>query len=167
MSCWLRASSPITARLLGRIERQDRALVLEQHHLVARGVAGRGDAIGPQHLLLGLRGIERRVRVLEQACAELDPQILRTASSIRFLEMRCCASSCAPKSRIRVLVISESTPEFSASAAASGPSAATPCPHSPASGVFGGHARISDTAVQSLSTKPSKPHSPLRIWFIR
>ena len=65
-----------------------------------------------------------------------------------------------------VLVISESTPELSASAAASGPSAATPCPHGPVSGFIGGQARISATAVQSLSTNPSKPHSPLRISFI-
>src|SRR3954467_7134675 len=64
---------------------------------------------------------------------------------------------------MNVLVISESVPEFSASAAASGPSAATPCPHGPVSGVFGGHARISATAVQSLSMKPSKRHSPLRM----
>ena len=66
-----------------------------------------------------------------------------------------------------MLVISESTPEFSASAAASAPSSATPWPHSPVSGFIGGHARISATAVQSLSTKPSKPHSPLRMRFIR
>ena len=65
------------------------------------------------------------------------------------------------------LVISESTPAFSASAAASGPSAATPWPHSPVSGLTGGQARISATAVQSLSTKPSKPHWPLSTSFIR
>src|SRR4029453_13662389 len=39
---------------------------------------------------------------------------------------------------MKVLTISESVPELSASAAASGPSAATPCPHGPSSGVRGG-----------------------------
>ena len=94
-------------------------------------------------------------------------RILRTASSIRFMLIRRSASSCSPKSRMSVLVISESTPAFSASAAAAGPSSATPWPHSPESGFFGGQARSSATAVQSPSTKPSKSHSPLRISFIR
>jgi hypothetical protein len=40
-----------------------------------------------------------------------------------------------------------SVPELSASAAASGPSAATPCPHGPSSGVLGGQARSSATAL--------------------
>ena len=68
-----------------------------------------------------------------------------------------------------MLVISESTPEFSASAAAAGPSSATPWPQSGCvvSGFFGGQARSSATAVQSLSTNPSKSHSPLRMSFIR
>ena len=62
-----------------------------------------------------------------------------------------------------MLVISESRPAFSALAAASGPSAAKPCPQSPESGFTGGHARISATAAQSASTKPSNPHSSLRM----
>src|SRR4029453_13846446 len=93
-------------------------------------------------------------------------RIRRTASSMRPIEMRPWASSCAPKSRMSVLVISESTPELRARAAASGPAAATPCPHGPVSGLLGGQARSSATAVQSLSMNPSKPHSPLRIRFI-
>src|SRR6266568_1038322 len=69
-----------------------------------------------------------------------------------------------------VLVISESTPAFSASAAASGPSAATPwphgLPHGASLGFTGGQARSSATAVQSLSMKPSNPHSRLRMSVI-
>ena len=66
-----------------------------------------------------------------------------------------------------MVVISESTPELSASAAASGPSAATPWPHSGTSdGFIGGHARSSATAVQSLSTNPSKSQSSLSTSFI-
>jgi hypothetical protein len=69
---------------------------------------------------------------------------------------------------MNVLVISESTPALSASCAAWGPSAATPCPHSgTVSGFLGGQARSSATAVQSLSTKPSKFHRLLRTRFIR
>src|SRR6266566_7136472 len=67
---------------------------------------------------------------------------------------------------MNVLVISESRPAFSALAAASGPSAAKPCPQSPEFGFTGGHARISATAAQSASTNPSKPHSPLRMSVI-
>jgi hypothetical protein len=49
-------------------------------------------------------------------------------------------------------------------APADGPSAATPCPQSPGfCGFTGGQARSSAKAVQSLSTNPSKRHSPLRM----
>ena len=71
----------------------------------------------------------------------------RTASSIREVEIRRCASSWAPKSRMFVLTISESVPALSAACAAAGPSAATPWPHGPSSGFRGGHARSSATAV--------------------
>src|SRR4029450_12739398 len=87
----------------------------------------------------------------------------RTASLSRGIEIWCWASSWAPKSRISVLVLSESSPAVSAWDAASGPSAAKPCPQSPESGFTGGQARISATAAQSASTKPSKSHSPLRM----
>ena len=46
-----------------------------------------------------------------------------------------------------VLTISESVPAISALAPASGPSAAVPWPHGPSSGVTGGQARVSATAV--------------------
>ena len=60
--------------LLGRIERQDPALVPQQHHRAARSLPCRGDGVGAQHLRLGLRRCIRRVRVLEQAGAELHAQ---------------------------------------------------------------------------------------------
>ena len=76
---------------------------------------------------------------------------------MRACEIRPWPTSCLPKSRMFVLTISESVPALSASAAASGPSAAKPWPHGPVAGFTGGHARSSATAVKSLSMKPSKP----------
>jgi hypothetical protein len=61
--------------------------------------------------------------------------------------MRPSASSRRPWSRMFVETISESVPAMSAWAPASGPSAATPCPHGPSSGSLGGQARSSATAV--------------------
>ncbi len=77
----------------------------------------------------------------------LTRRIRRTASSMRVIEIGRCCTSCAPKSRKFVETISESVPAFSAAAAASGPSAATPWPHGPVSGFTGGQARSSATAV--------------------
>ena len=54
MSCWFRASGPITAVFSGGIERQDTALVLEQDHRAARGVPRGGQRVGLEHLRLGL-----------------------------------------------------------------------------------------------------------------
>ena len=56
-----------------RVERQH-ALVLEQDHRAAGCLAGGPDRVGPQHLPLRVGGRIRRVRVLEQAGAELDPE---------------------------------------------------------------------------------------------
>ena len=61
-------------RLLGRIERQDPALVPEQHHRAAGSVARGRDSVGQQHLRFGFVGLDRCVGVLEQAGAELDAQ---------------------------------------------------------------------------------------------
>ncbi len=66
---------------------------------------------------------------------------------MRFIETWRRWTSCAPKSRKLVETISESVPAFRAFAAASGPSAAVPCPHGPLSGFTGGQARVSATAV--------------------
>jgi hypothetical protein len=65
---------PDHGRLLRRVEREHAALVAQQHHRAAGGLARGGDRIRLQHLGLGLIRSEQRVRVLEQPGAELHAQ---------------------------------------------------------------------------------------------
>ena len=167
MSCWFLASGPMTAVFFdgssGRIPPSFRSSTIERlaAFFAAATASGRSICASASAGVYGAYGFSNR------PARNFTRRILRTASSIRFIEIRRSRSSCSPKSRISVLVISESTPDSSASSAAAGPSSATPCPHSPEFGFTGGQARISATAVQSPSTNPSKSHSPLRISFIR
>ena len=74
MSCWFRASGPITAVL--RDGSKGRTPPSFWSRTIERLAAFRAAAtrVGLEHLRLGLRRQERRVRVLEEAGAELDAQ---------------------------------------------------------------------------------------------
>ena len=89
MSCWLRASGPITAVFRDGIERQDAALVLEQHHRAARGASARrprrrASASAPRPRL----GRNGEYGFSNRPARNLTRRILRTASSIRFMQIR-------------------------------------------------------------------------------
>ena len=125
--------------LLARVERERAARVLQQHHRRAPAARARG------------RGRRRsRSWPRRRPCAwstkgwsnrparNLTRRIRRTASLIRLIEIRRCASNWRAEVAELVQTISESVPAFSAAAAASGPSAATPWPHGPSSGSSAG-----------------------------
>src|ERR671922_469231 len=168
MSCWFFASGPTTAVFLegssGSTPPSFFSSTIERLAAVRAAATASGFSISA----LASAGSNGAYGFSNSPARNLMRRILRTASLIRLIEMRPSPSSCSPKSRKNVLVISMSTPLLSARAAAPGPSSATPWPHSgTSSGLTGGQERSSPTAVQSLSTKTSKSHWPLRMSFIR
>ena len=158
---------PDHRRPLRGIERQHAALVLQQHHRARRGAARGCNRVRPQHLCLGLLWQVGRVRVLEQTRAHLDTQdpahcIVDPAH--RDLALRKQLLAEVADHRARHLRVDSSVQRERRRL---GPIRRDTMAALAGSGFLGGQARISDTAVQSLSTKPSKPHSPLRMSLSR